>query len=60
MSNKFRTHNCNELRKEHVGIGNPAKKTGWISTNGNKLDENLKCPETGEEFILDGEILRKK
>ena len=40
--------------------GNPAKKIGWVSTKGYKLDENLICPETGEEFYLDDEILRKK
>ena len=41
-------------------VGNPAKKIGWVSTNGHKLNDNLVCPETGEEFFLDGEVLRKK
>ena len=49
-----------DVKAFSIMVGNPAKKIGWISTNGNKLDENLKCPETGEEFIMDGEILRKK
>ena len=29
MSNKFRTHNCNELRKENVG--NDVILSGWIN-----------------------------
>ena len=43
-----------------IMVGNPAKKIGWVSTNGYKLNENLVCPESGEEFFLDGEVLRKK
>ena len=31
-----------------------------ISSEGYKLNESLKCPETGEELVLDGEVLRKK
>ena len=40
--------------------GNPASKIGWVSTKGHRLDDNLKCPETGEIFVLDGDTLRKK
>ena len=43
-----------------IMVGNPARKIGWVSTRGYKLNNNLQCPETGEEFILDGEVLRKK
>ena len=43
-----------------IMVGNPAKKIGWVSTRGHKLNENLVCPETGEKFYLDGDILRKK
>ena len=43
-----------------IMAGNPAKKIGWVSTEGYKLDESLICPKTGEIFILDGEFLRKK
>ena len=43
-----------------IMVGNPAKKIGWVSTKDHKLNENLVCPETGEEFFLDGEVLRKK
>ena len=42
-----------------IMVGNPAKKIGWVSTKGYRLDANLKCPETGESFNLDGETLRK-
>ena len=41
-------------------VGNPARKIGWVSTRGHKLNNDLKCPETGEEFFFDGEKLRKK
>ena len=43
-----------------IVAGNPAKKIGWISSNGHRLDKDLKCPETGEEFVLEKEILKKK
>ena len=43
-----------------IMTGNPAKRIGWVSTKGYKLDENYICPETGEEFSFDGKILRKK
>ena len=33
---------------------------GWISSNGHRLNSDLKCPETGEQFVLEKEILRKK
>ena len=49
-----------DVKSYAIMAGNPAKKIGWISTKGHKLDENLICPETGEEFYLDDEILRKK
>ena len=43
-----------------IVVGNPARKIGWVSTRGHKLNNDLKCPETGEEFFFDGEKLRKK
>ena len=49
-----------DVKSYAIMAGNPAKKIGWISTKGYKLDENLRCPVTGEEFYLDDEILRKK
>tara|TARA_B100001989_G_scaffold66655_1_gene45111 strand:+ start:1291 stop:1842 length:552 start_codon:yes stop_codon:yes gene_type:complete len=49
-----------DVKSYAIMAGNPAKKIGWVSTKGYKLDENLRCPETGEEFYLDDEILRKK
>ncbi len=32
--------------------GVPAKQTGWVSRSGVILDENLRCPETGEQYQL--------
>ena len=49
-----------DVKNFAIMAGNPAKKIGWISTKGHKLNENLVCPETGEIFYLDGETLRKK
>ena len=49
-----------DVRDFSIMAGNPAKEMGWVSTKGYKLDKNLTCPETGEKFDLDGEILRKK
>jgi len=49
-----------DIKDFAIMAGNPAKKIGWVSTKGYKLDSNLKCPETGEEFILEDETLRKK
>ena len=37
------------------------RKIGWVSTRGHKLNNDLKCPETGEEFFsLMEKKLRKK
>ena len=49
-----------DVKDFSIMAGNPARKIGWISTKGYKLNNNLKCPKTGEEFFLDGENLRKK
>ena len=49
-----------DVKDFSIMAGNPARKIGWVSTRGYKLNNNLQCPETGEEFFLDGEVLRKK
>jgi len=35
-------------------VGNPARQIGWVSRSGARLDDNLKCPETGESYVLSG------
>ncbi len=44
-------------------VGNPARQTGWVSENGQKLDFDEKglatCPETKEEYRLENEEVRK-
>ncbi len=49
-----------DVKNYSIMIGNPAKWSGWISSHGIKLDKNLKCPVTGEEFLLKKDILIKK
>ena len=33
-------------------LGNPAQHVGWISKAGHRLDKKLKCPHTGQIYIL--------
>jgi UDP-2-acetamido-3-amino-2,3-dideoxy-glucuronate N-acetyltransferase len=44
-------------------VGNPAKQIGWMSEYGHRLrfDENNKavCPESGVEYILENDFVRK-
>jgi UDP-2-acetamido-3-amino-2,3-dideoxy-glucuronate N-acetyltransferase len=34
--------------------GNPARRIGWMSRAGYRLDESLTCPRTGERYMPDG------
>lgn len=44
-------------------VGSPAKQIGWMSEYGHRLhfDENgiAKCPESGEEYLLEDGVVRK-
>ena len=56
MSNKYRTHNCNELRKEHVG--NNIVLSGWINKkrdHGNLLFIDLRDNYGITQCIIDKE-----
>lgn len=33
-------------------VGTPARRTGWVSRHGEKLDADLVCPATGERYRL--------
>lgn len=37
--------------------GTPAKQHGWVSRAGVKLGDDLRCPETGEQYELSGGTL---
>ena len=37
--------------------GIPAKRIGWVSQAGERLDESLICPRTGERYQQDGDRL---
>ncbi len=34
-------------------IGNPARRVGWVGESGETLDNDLVCPRTGEQYIID-------
>ena len=56
MSNKYRTHNCSELRKEH--IGNNIVLSGWINKkrdHGNLLFIDLRDNYGITQCIIDKE-----
>jgi len=33
-------------------VGNPARRVGWVSRNGDRLGQDLVCPATGERYAL--------
>jgi UDP-2-acetamido-3-amino-2,3-dideoxy-glucuronate N-acetyltransferase len=37
-------------------VGNPARHIGWVSKNGDRLGDDLKCPATGVQY----EIIKNK
>lgn len=39
-------------------VGNPAKQIGWVSRSGARLEKDLVCPETGECYMLEDDVLR--
>ena len=40
-------------------VGVPAKRVGWVSESGIRLDKNLICPDTNEKYILENKKLIK-
>ena len=41
-------------------VGNPAKRTGWVSEFGVKLDKDLICRHSGQEYLKKNNSLIKK
>lgn len=40
-------------------VGNPARQIGWVSHAGERLDEDLICPRTGDRYaVIDGALVR--
>lgn len=35
-------------------VGNPARRIGWVSREGERLGDDLICPRSGERYRLDG------
>ncbi len=41
-------------------VGNPAKRIGWMSKHGTRLDSNLQCPITKEKYrYIDDELIEE-
>jgi UDP-2-acetamido-3-amino-2,3-dideoxy-glucuronate N-acetyltransferase len=53
-----------ETKPYELWVGNPAKHVGWISKFGHKLafneNDEAKCPESGEIYILENNLVKKK
>ena len=39
-------------------VGNPARQIGWVSRTGRKLDDGLRCLESGERYVSVGDGIR--
>jgi UDP-2-acetamido-3-amino-2,3-dideoxy-glucuronate N-acetyltransferase len=47
-----------DVRPFALVMGSPARFRGWVSRDGERLDETLVCPRTGERYRLkDGDLL---
>ena len=42
-----------DVRDYALMVGVPAKRIGWVSEQGIKMEENLICPKTGEQYQID-------
>lgn len=53
-----------ETKAYELWVGNPAKPVGWISEYGHKLEFDQKnearCPESGDIYILEKNLVKKK
>lgn len=38
------------IQDHALAVGNPAKQIGWVCQCGDRLPDNLKCPECGNEY----------
>lgn len=38
-------------------LGVPARQTGWVSRAGHRLGPDLVCPETGDRYVLESDVL---
>ena len=39
-----------EIADHALVVGNPAQQIGWVSRHGERLDDDLVCPRTGERY----------
>ncbi len=39
-----------DVADHEIVAGNPAKRIGWVGRAGERLDDDLVCPETGERY----------
>jgi len=52
-----------EVKPYALVVGNPSKQIGWMSEYGHRLEFNKEglahCPESGEQYRLDGDMVKK-
>jgi UDP-2-acetamido-3-amino-2,3-dideoxy-glucuronate N-acetyltransferase len=51
------THDVEDHR---LVMGVPARVAGWVSRRGCRLDETMRCPESGERYALVDGVLRSQ
>ncbi len=39
-----------DIKDHQLVVGNPSRPSGWVSRTGERLDEDLVCPRTGEVY----------
>jgi UDP-2-acetamido-3-amino-2,3-dideoxy-glucuronate N-acetyltransferase len=48
------------VKAHAVMAGVPAKQIGWVAHSGEMLRGDLKCPRTGEQYEIIGDVLKRK
>lgn len=48
------------VKAHAVMAGVPAKQIGWVAHSGEMLRDDLKCPRTGEQYEIIGDVLKRK
>jgi len=49
-----------DVKPYSLVLGSPASHVGWVSKAGERLEENLICPRTGQEYVIKNGSLNEK